>query len=107
MSLSIRLPKTLEERLAAYCAAQGISRSEAVKRALDSLLGDAPTAYELGAAGFGADNTHGGDVARNSKRLLRKGGREFELISCCSRYFRLSKEDFTSCPIVKVIMEDK
>jgi Ribbon-helix-helix protein, copG family. len=73
MSLSIRLPKPLEERLAAYCAAQGISRSEAVKRALDSLLSEAqPTPYELGVAGFGADNTHSGDVARNSKRLLRE-----------------------------------
>ena len=75
MSLSIRLPKTLEEQLAAYCAAQGISRSEAVKCALDSLLSNAPpTAYELGAAGFGADNTHGGDIARDSKRLLRLAG---------------------------------
>jgi hypothetical protein len=85
MSLSIRLPKTLEEQLAAYCAAQGISRSEAVKRALDALLSEAPpTPYELGAAGFGADNTHGGDIARNSKRLLQKGGREFKLIFCCA-----------------------
>lgn len=73
MSLSIRLPKTLEERLVAYCMAQGISRSEAVKRALDSLLSEAPpTPYDLGATGFGADSTHGGDVARNSKRLLRE-----------------------------------
>lgn len=73
MSLSIRLPKTLEERLAVYCAVQGISRSEAVKRALDALLSEAPpTPYELGAAGFGADNTNSGNIARNSKRLLRE-----------------------------------
>jgi hypothetical protein len=73
MSLSIRLPKILEERLAVYCAAQGISRSEAIKRALDALLSEAPPIpYELGAAGFGADHTHGGDISRNSKRLLRE-----------------------------------
>ena len=73
MSLSVSLPEPLQERLAAYCAAQGISQSEAIKCALDSLLDhDAPTAYELGATGFGADESHSGDIARNSKRLLRE-----------------------------------
>lgn len=73
MSLSIDLPKILEDRLIAYCAAQGISQGEAIKRAIDSLLSDgSPTPYELGATGFGADKTHGGDIARNSKRLLRE-----------------------------------
>ena len=73
MNLSIDLPKTLEDRLIAYCAAQGISQGEAIKRAIDSLLSDgSPTPYKLGATGFGADKTHGGDIARNSKRLLRE-----------------------------------
>lgn len=31
-----------------------------------------PTAYELGIDGFGADQTHSGDIARNSQRLLRE-----------------------------------
>jgi hypothetical protein len=31
-------------------------------------------AYELGKAGFGADETHAGDIARNSKQLLRQTG---------------------------------
>lgn len=73
MNLSIDLPKTLEERLTAYCALQGISRSEAIKRALNKLFNEnLPTAYDLGANEFGADQTHSGDIARNSKHLLRE-----------------------------------
>lgn len=76
MNLSIDLPKTLEERLIAYCNVQGISQSEAIKRALNSLLNDnSPTAYDLGVSEFGADQTHSGDIARNSKHLLRENFR--------------------------------
>jgi predicted transcriptional regulator len=75
MNISVRLPEAVEKQLSAYCQAHRISRSEAVKQALDSFLSaqtGQPTAYELGKEGFGADRTHTGDIARNSKRLLRK-----------------------------------
>lgn len=77
MTLSIRLPESLEMQLTAYCRAHRISKSEAVKRALDLFLGEEvevpePSPYELGADGFGADRTHSGDIARRSKDLLRE-----------------------------------
>lgn len=75
MTLSVRLPEAIEEQLTAYCQAHEISKSEAVKRALDAFLAAAvqpPTPYELGKEGFGADRTHLGDIARHSKRLLKE-----------------------------------
>ena len=74
MNLSIELPKVLEEQLASYCHAHGITESEAVQYALNQLLSDviSPTPYELGIEGFGADRTHSGDIAQNSQRLLRE-----------------------------------
>lgn len=78
MSLSIRLPTSLHERLAAYCQSRGLSEDEAIEHAVRQLLGDTaqPTPYELGAGGFGADRTNSGDVARNSKKLLRERFRD-------------------------------
>jgi len=78
MNLSIQLPEILEERLAAYCRTHGITTDQAVQLALDQLLSNTAslTPYELGAEGFGADQTHSGDVARNSQRLLRARFRE-------------------------------
>lgn len=75
MTVSVRLPESTERQLIAYCKAHRISKSEAVKKALNLFLADKtyqPTPYELGKAGFGADNTHTGDIARQSKRLLRE-----------------------------------
>jgi Arc/MetJ-type ribon-helix-helix transcriptional regulator len=75
MNISIRLPENTEQRLDAYCALHGISKSEAVRRALDGLLNSnntQPTPYELGKEGFGADSTHSGNIALESKRLLRE-----------------------------------
>ena len=75
MNISVRLPKSTEKQLSAYCQAHRVSKSEAVKRALDSFLATQarqPTPYELGEDGFGADRTHTGDIARSSKRLLRE-----------------------------------
>jgi Arc/MetJ-type ribon-helix-helix transcriptional regulator len=75
MTLSVRLPASLEQKLTAYCAAHHVSRSEAIKEALDRFLSEgvpAKTPYELGKEGFGADHIHGGDIARASKRLLRE-----------------------------------
>lgn len=75
MTLTVRLPPRVEEALAAYCVSRRITKSEAVKQALEQLLaesGSRPSPYELGRAGFGADRTGPQDVARNTKRLLRE-----------------------------------
>ncbi|MBZ4194952.1 MAG: hypothetical protein LAE24_11705 [Candidatus Contendobacter sp.] len=74
MNLSIDLPKNLENQLMAYCNNHGVTENEAVQIALHQLLlsDTLPTPYELGAEGFGADRTHSGDIARNTKHLLRE-----------------------------------
>ncbi|MGZ8243105.1 hypothetical protein [Methylomagnum sp.] len=73
MSTTIQLPDSTDTKLTEYCKAHGITKSEAVKLALDSFLNTTskPTPYELGKDGFGADKTHSGDIARHSKQLLR------------------------------------
>lgn len=79
MSLSIRLPKTLEERLAVFCQTHGMTEDQAIEHALQQLLSDEPptlTPFALGLEGFGADRTHSGDIAKNSRQLLRDRFRE-------------------------------
>jgi len=75
MPLTVRLPPRVEEELKAYCVAHRISKSDAVKQALQRLLsetGDQATPYDLGNKGFGADDSQRGDIARNTKRLLKE-----------------------------------
>ena len=75
MTLSIHLPQPIEQALNSYCAYHSISQERAIEQALEQFLSaqDQPlNAYELGQAGFGADETHAGDIARNSKQLLRQ-----------------------------------
>jgi hypothetical protein len=75
MTLTVRLPSRVEEALKAYCVAHRITKSDAVKMALERLLAEAaarPSPYEVGRAGFGADRTAPRKVARNTKRLLRE-----------------------------------
>lgn len=75
MALTVRLPAHLEQELNVYCAARRITKSDAVKQALERLLSETATQatpYELGKSGFGADDTHDGDVARNTKRLIKE-----------------------------------
>ena len=75
MALTVRLPTRVEQELAAYCVTRRITKSEAVKKALEQLLADSAgqaTPYELGKHGFGADGSQRGDVARNTKRLIRE-----------------------------------
>ncbi|CDH45600.1 MAG: hypothetical protein IPL59_14040 [Candidatus Competibacteraceae bacterium] len=73
MMLSIQLPVTLEQKLSAYCAAHYLTEDEAILEALNRLLTHdmTPTPYELGQDGFGADRVHRGEIASESKRLLR------------------------------------
>ncbi len=75
MTLTVRLPPRVEEELARYCVTRKLTKSEVVKEALERLLAraaEAPTAYELGAKGFGSDTSGPRDVARHTKRLLRE-----------------------------------
>ncbi len=74
MTLSVHLPAALAQKLTTYCAAHHSSPDEVVQEALQRLLApDAPaqTPFERGRDGFGADRIHGGEIARESKRLLR------------------------------------
>lgn len=75
MSVSVRLPESIANKLAAYCQARRISKTEVIKKALDQFLAAEvrqPTPYELGKRGFGSDRTNSGYIARQSKESLRK-----------------------------------
>lgn len=74
MPISVRLPPRVEQQLAAYCAHARLTKSEAVKRALERLfLEEAPPAAGNPAAErFIGSDKRAGDVARNTKRLLRE-----------------------------------
>jgi hypothetical protein len=74
MPLSVRLPPRVEQELEEYCVSHKVSKSEAVKRALEHLFeesGAKPSAWQLGKRFMGSDKRQG-DVARHSKRLLRE-----------------------------------
>ena len=74
MPTSVRLPARVEQEIAEYCTAHKITKSEAVKRALRALLdrsSGAPGPYASARRYLGADKRPG-DVARQSKRLLRE-----------------------------------
>ena len=74
MPLSVRLPARVEQRLAEYCAHAGVSKTEAVKRALERLFEQeaVPAAASKAAKRFVGSDDRAGDVARNSQRLLRR-----------------------------------
>ncbi len=72
MTLTVRLPVRVEQDLAEYCVAHGVSKSDAVKRALEELLQTpAKGKADLNHPFIGCDTTPG-DVARHTKRLLRE-----------------------------------
>jgi hypothetical protein len=74
MAISVRLPPRVEQKLAEYCTSHKVTKSEAVKRALEEMLSKNADAspFELGKdffeRNFRTKPTR--DVARNSKRLL-------------------------------------
>jgi hypothetical protein len=77
MTLTVRLPDLVKHELAEYCTKHRLSKSAAVKPALDNLLAagvDRPSPYDLGKDLFGpqTDAKPTEDTARNSKRLLRE-----------------------------------
>jgi predicted DNA-binding protein len=76
MPISVRLPPRVEQKLAEYCVSHKLTKSEAVKRALEAMLETSardPSPYELGRDIFAryekVKPTE--DMARHSKRLLR------------------------------------
>ena len=74
MPVSVRLPPRVEQELAHYCASHKLTKSEAVKRALEQLLArapEAPGAYRASAKFRGSDKTPG-DAARRSQHVLRE-----------------------------------
>lgn len=74
MSLSIQLPDNLEQQLTIYCQQHHLSKNETIRLALERLLSmtNKPlTPYEMGKDGFGSDQTHEGDIAQQSKDLLK------------------------------------
>lgn len=74
MPISVRLSHRIEQQLADYCVSQKVTKSDAVKRALEGLFQQRDShksAYELGKRFMGSDKRPG-DVARHTKRLLRQ-----------------------------------
>jgi predicted DNA-binding protein len=74
MPISVRLPPRVEQQLAAYCAHTRLTKSEAVKRALERLFQEegTPAAASHAAQRFIGSDKRPGDVARHTKRLLRE-----------------------------------
>jgi hypothetical protein len=73
MPISVRLSPRVEQQLADYCAATKLTKSEAVKRALECLFQQAPSAGASAEANrFIGSDKRPGDVARRTKRLLRE-----------------------------------
>ena len=76
MSLSIRLSCETEQQLEQFCLMRKITKSGAVRLALDGLLRAVQaTPHDLGADLFGTSSGSkrmAVDVARHTKRLLRK-----------------------------------
>lgn len=70
MTLTVRLPNRVELELAEYCAIHGVSKSEAVKRALEDLL-RAPGAAAGEHPFIGCDKGDGSAVSGNIKSALR------------------------------------
>jgi hypothetical protein len=64
MSLSIQLPDNLEQQFSVYCQEYHHSINETVRLALLSPC-------QLDKDGFGADQTHEGNIAQHSKKLLK------------------------------------
>jgi len=94
MSLSIQLPDNLEQQLTIYCQQHHLSKNETIRLALERLLSMANkplTHYELGKDGFGSDQTHEGDIAQQTKDLLKAR----------SSYSPFEKEDLKQIYLIK------
>ena len=76
VTLSVRIPHRVEQELADYCAKHRVSKSEAVKKALEQFLSTKSdqSPYDLVKDLLGPDPKGAAteDTARNSKQLLRE-----------------------------------
>jgi len=70
MTLTVRLPDRVEQDLADYRATHGLSKSEAVKRALEELLRSREASADTHPF-IGCDKGDGSDVSGNIKAALR------------------------------------
>jgi Arc/MetJ-type ribon-helix-helix transcriptional regulator len=75
MSISVRLPPRVEQKLAEYCVSHKVTKSEAVKRALEEMLKGKESKlspYELGKEFFDRNlrTKPTRDTASHTKRLL-------------------------------------
>ncbi len=72
MTLTVRLPPRVEQELAEYCVKRRLTKSEAVKRAVEELLrvSEARKA-DLSHPYIGSDKGDGSDVSGNIKAALR------------------------------------
>jgi hypothetical protein len=73
MSITIDLDPSLEKELTSFVEREDINISLLFQQFLEELMREKhqPTAWELGKDGFGADQTHEGDIAKNTKFLLK------------------------------------
>ncbi len=73
MPISVRLPPRVEQKLADYCVSQKVTKSEAVKRALEGLFAQAPLMPDpyRASAKFRGSDKRPGSAALNSKSILR------------------------------------
>ena len=72
MTLTVRLPPRVEQELAEYCVRRRLTKSEAVKLALDELLRTPVTGARDSRHPFiGGDKGDGSDVSGNIKATLR------------------------------------
>lgn len=74
MPISVRLPPRVERKLADYCVSHKVTKSEAVKRALEELFAQTPLTPDpyRASARFRGSDKRPGNVAMNSKRILRE-----------------------------------
>lgn len=73
MPISIRLPPRIEQKLADYCVTNKVTKSEAVKFALQELLDGklVPLSQDPLFRRLIGSDSRPGDIARHTKRLLR------------------------------------
>lgn len=71
MTLTVRLPPRVEQELAEYCAKRRLSKSEAVKLALEELLRASGELRSSRHPFIGGDKGDGSDVSGNIKAALR------------------------------------
>ena len=72
MTLTVRLTHRVEQQLAEYCVKRSVTKSAAVKQALEALMKSAASDEdELKHPFIGGDRGDGADVSGNVKAALR------------------------------------